>query len=152
MITFNIQRTLDKDDMGSPEFNHVYQLHLGNDPDGSTAGYVTDQHADGRPWGYAPDVTNSELNDIEIATTDSDLPKWQALTGNSGQHGYTGAVMHPSEQWSQCHIDDLLDAADQPDSVILYFAIVEVRDEDGDFPDGDPIGWAVVYTLGGDLR
>jgi len=147
VITFNIQRTLDADDIGSPEFNHVYQLTYGNER-GERAAYVTDQHADGRPWGYAPDVTNSELDDIEIATTDRDLPKWQALTGNSGQDRYTGAVMHPSERWSQCHVDDLIDAADTPERLPIYFAIVEVRDEDGDFPDGDPIGWAVVYTLG----
>lgn len=145
MITFNIQRTLDADDIGSPEFNHVYQLTFGNER-GEAKGYVTDQHADGTPWGYAPDVTNVELADIEIMTTDRSLPTWRALTGNTGQHGYNGAVMHPSELWSQCHIDDLLAAADTPDRRPIYFAVVEVRDENGEYPDGDPIGWAVVYT------
>lgn len=140
MITFNAKRTLDDDSVGSPEFNAVYRftvVDLGDDVEG----WITDMRADGHPWAFAPDVTHSEANDVDLEEG------WQALTGHTGQHGYRGAVMHPSEQWSQCHVDDLITLADNPDGG-LFFAIVEVRDEDGNFPDGDPIGWAVVYKLG----
>jgi hypothetical protein len=41
---------------------------------------------------YAPEVFNSDTSDVDIISND-----WEALTGMTGQHGYNGAVMHPSE-------------------------------------------------------
>lgn len=138
-ITFNIQRTLDREDIGAPEFDHVYRLTTLERPDGTLEGYVTASHADSRPWGFAPEVYNDDERDVTLPDG------WQALTGNTGQYGYSGAVMHPSELWSQCHVDDLVAAGDNPDHLDVYFAVVEVIDLD------DPeavVGWAVVYTLG----
>ncbi|QUE25383.1 hypothetical protein SEA_FIZZLES_89 [Microbacterium phage Fizzles] len=143
MRVFNIERTLDHGQ--SPDFDHVLMLIAVELPDGSLAGYVIEQ-VNGGAWDWAPDVSHSEERDVEIMRTSTNPGTWQVLTGNSGQHGYDGAVQHPSELWSQCHVDDLVRLADHPGHALL-FTCVEVRDEDGGLPDGDPIGWAVAYKL-----
>lgn len=132
MITFDLARMMYQDDIGSPDFNSVYRLTS----DG-VDGYVTDMRPDGSPWGFAPDMVEYGRDDISI-----DEP-WQALTGNSGQQGYTGPVMHPSEQWSRCHVDDLIRIADDDTVAYLLFSVVVVLD--GNDMDGEPSGWAVVY-------
>ncbi|QWY80575.1 hypothetical protein SEA_QUAMMI_89 [Microbacterium phage Quammi] len=143
MRVFNIERTLD--DGQSPDFDHVsllISIPVGED---ATSAYVIERQ-DGVAWDWAPDVSHSEATDVDIMPTSLAAGKWEVLTGSTGQHGYNGAVMHPSEQWSQCHVDDLVRLADHPGHALL-FTIVEVRDEDGSLPDGDPIGWAVAYKL-----
>ncbi len=85
----------------------------------------------------APDVVNVEgqqtPNDIEIRGE-----HWEALTGHTGQYSYNGAVMHPSE-YIGGGLEDYLLA--NPG----VYVVVEVRDDDGQYPDADPlIGWAIL--------
>lgn len=69
---------------------------------------------------------------------------WSAWsTGRSGQYLYQGAVMHPSEFIGGGFERDMLA---EPG---IYVA-VEVRDADGQFPEGDPIGWVVLRYEGHD--
>lgn len=139
MKVSRIERTLD--DGQSPDFDHVLMLIAVELPDGSLSGYVIDR-TDTRSWDWAPEVWNaSSEDDVYVQGLG-----WQVLTGRTGQHGYNGAVQHASEQWSQCHVDDLVRLADHPGHALL-FTIVEVRDEDGELNDGDPIGWVVAYKL-----
>ncbi len=118
-----------------PEFDIPYTLH----PDGN----VTDSSVN-----YLPPVMvdDPEGGDIVI-----DSAEWSALKGYTGQHGYHGAIMHPSEQWGQWAIDALKEAGDSmgPDyrGAPVTFAVVEAMDEDGSYPDGDAIGWVVIYRV-----
>ncbi|QIQ63668.1 hypothetical protein SEA_NIKE_88 [Microbacterium phage Nike] len=139
MNVSRVESTLD--DGKSPDFDHVLMLIAVELPDGSLAGYVIDRN-DGHAWDWAPDVWNASSED-DVYVQGSG---WEVLTGHTGQYGYNGAVQHTSEQWSQCHVDDLVRLADHPGHALL-FTIVEVREEDGSLPDGDPIGWAVAYKL-----
>lgn len=150
MITFDAQRTLDGDGDIHLDFDHVYRI--------DARGMITDQPALTAAWDYAPIVEHDDDADILIDDRPrGEHPAWDALTGNSGQHGYTGAVMHPSEMWSQCHIDDLVRIADDDTIITLLFAIVAVEvaqcdafitngwcDCDNECP-AEPAGWAVVY-------
>src|SRR5690606_22027104 len=59
--------------------------------------YVTDA-----PDGiYAPDVEHDDRHDVLIDgqpyREHGALTPWEALTGYTGQHGYTGPTMHASE-------------------------------------------------------
>lgn len=143
MKVFNIERTLDEGK--SPDFDHVLMLIAIELPDESLTGYVIEQ-VGGNVWDWAPEVSHDEERDVLVNGMPRGVYPWNVLAGNSGQHGYTGAVMHASELWSRCHIDDLVRLADHPGHALL-FTCVEVRDEDGSLPDGDPIGWAVAYKL-----
>ena len=94
---------------------------------------------------YIPTVEHSEISDVLIdgvGLIDGPGPisEWTALTGYTQQHGYRGAVMHPSETMSDEAVREAVREAGGD-----LFSIVEVRDEDGIYPDGDPIGWAIVY-------
>lgn len=143
MKVFNIERTLDEG--RSPDFDHVLMLVAIQLPDESLTGYVIEQVA-GNVWDWAPEVQHDEKHDVLVNGMPRGVYPWNVLTGNSGQDRYTGAVMHPSELWSRCHVDDLVRLADHPGHALL-FTVVEVRDDDGSLPDGDPIGWAVAYKL-----
>ena len=143
MKVFNIERTLDEG--RSPDFDHVLMLVAIQLPDESLTGYVIEQVA-GNVWDRAPEVQHDEKHDVLVNDMPRGVYPWNVLTGNSGQDRYTGAVMHPSELWSRCHVDDLVRLADHPGHALL-FTVVEVRDDDGSLPDGDPIGWAVAYKL-----
>lgn len=87
---------------------------------------------------YAPEVLNDENHDIYI-----EADGWTAFTGYTGQWSYSGAVMHPSEYIGGRLADAILEMAAEDSRTV--FALVEVRDESGEYPDGDPIGWAVLY-------
>jgi len=64
---------------------------------------------------YAPEVWNSETNDIEIMGNG-----WEALTGYTGQHGYHGAVMHASEYIGGGLADDILATPGTYVAVVVY--------------------------------
>lgn len=87
---------------------------------------------------YAPTVTNDPDGDIII-----DDESWHALTGKSGQYGYSGAVMHPSEYIGEYLAMDIAHACDEAyeDGRKLAWSVVTVDDDD----DGEPIGWAMVW-------
>ncbi|QWY80474.1 hypothetical protein SEA_ZAGIE_92 [Microbacterium phage Zagie] len=156
MNVSRIESTLD--DGKSPDFDHVLMLIAVELPDGSLAGYVIEQ-VGGSVWDRAPEVSHSEEHDVEINGMPRGVYPWDVLTGNSGQHGYTGAVMHPSELWSQCHVDDLVRLADHPGHALLFTCVV-VNDNDHDdvacgcngeecevYEDDRTVGWAVAYKL-----
>ena len=83
---------------------------------------------------FPPDVAVDPRGDVTVSGG------WRVITGKTGQHGYSGAIMHQSET-----ADDATILRWVQDAGATHFAIVEVRDEDGDYPGGDPIGWAVAY-------
>ncbi len=122
------QRRADAATIQGQEFDHPFTIY----PDGILT--------DAGPGIYAPDVTNDPAGDVEIGSSD-----WQAMVGLTNQWSYHGAVMHPSEfvgEYIAAAMRDHAHDAGHP----VTFAIVEVRDEDGQHSDGDPIGWAIVYT------
>lgn len=80
---------------------------------------------------YAPDVYNDSSADILIESND-----WEALTGYTGQYGYNGAVMHPSEFIGGGLARDILENPG-------VYVLVEVRDESGEYPE-TAIGWAIL--------
>ncbi|WNN95112.1 hypothetical protein SEA_MAGRITTE_161 [Microbacterium phage Magritte] len=85
-----------------------------------------------------PDVHLDPHTDVYV----SGLGTWTALTGYTQQQSYRGAVMHPSETADDDVIREWVREAGGD-----LFALVEVRDEDGSYPDGDAIGWAIVYRV-----
>lgn len=122
----------------------------------STYSALTGEHVGGL---YVPTVEHSDTADIlidGIGLVDGPGPvtEWRALTGYTGQHGYRGAVMHPSETMSD---DAIREAVREAGGDV--FAIVEVGahdDAEPVFPDEpdycetygcahEPAGWAVIY-------
>lgn len=99
-----------------------------------------------QPGEYAPTVTHVEgerhPNDVSI---DMVGEGWSLLHGYTGQYGYRGGVMHPSEMFSAGMAADMSDPS-------LYdpglFALVVVEVDDGS-EDSEPAGWAVAYKRDG---
>lgn len=82
---------------------------------------------------YAPSVYNDPDGDVII----DGGSEWRAIVGKTGQYGYRGAVMHPSETADDATIARWVDEAGG-----TVFAIVEVVDcED----ESALVGWAIVY-------
>lgn len=110
------------------QFDHVIRV----DADGS----VTE------PTGvYAPEIHVSADDDGQILDSDEtemreyvERQGWTLLTGYTGQHGYHGPIMHPSEFIGGTLARDILAAPG------LYVAlVVDTLDDD------EPAGWAVAY-------
>lgn len=121
--------TIDTDTF-DPDFDHVYLI------DG--LGIIVEP--DAPIW--APEVMNDPTEDVHVSDS-----SWAVLTGHTGQHGYNGAVMHPSEQWGDWAIRDLASRADEGH---IAFCITEVRpdldeQDNDDYSDESPIGWAVAW-------
>jgi hypothetical protein len=115
------------DAISAQGFDHAFQIVDGKVIDAPDLGRTT----------WVPDVSHDETDDVRIDGDD-----WSALTGMTGQYGYSGAAMHVSETVGAGMARVMAEiSADAPH----VFAMVEIREEDGDFPEGDPIGWAMVY-------
>lgn len=84
---------------------------------------------------YAPEVYHDETDDIEIVSDE-----WEAMTGYTGQHGYNGAVMHPSETLSGGLAYDILNESHGD-----IYVVVAVLDYDN--PEA-LVGWAVLRYTG----
>lgn len=99
------------------EFDHVIEVHAD--------GHVTE------PSGiYAPTLYEDEL--------DSD--EWDLMNGYSGQHAYSGPVMHNSEFIGGRLAQDILATPG------FYVAIVASWDNDEDEDDNPTVeGWAIAY-------
>lgn len=118
----------------------------------------------GEPVGslYIPTVEHHDTEDILIdgGPTVSHAARfdvhsgWDAITGRTGQDGYRGAVMHPSETATDEQVREWVrDAGGDT------FAIVEVSGHDDAEPvfpaepdycerwgcAHDPAGWAIIY-------
>lgn len=94
-------------------------------------------HADGTVTDdareFAPDVVYVEGSAGRVMTEGA---HWQLLTGYTSQHGYRGPIMHASEYIGGRLADDIL-------STPGVYVVVEVREPDTSYPEGDPIGWVV---------
>lgn len=115
------------DQIDSFEFDHPFTIH----PDRS----ITD--AIGTV--YAPEVFHDDDADIVIHGDG-----WKAITGFTGQYGYSGAVMHPSERigrWLAEYMAGL--AADGP--VTFVVVAVECLPDEGDDDLPEPAGWAILH-------
>lgn len=95
------------------EFDHVIQVH--------EDGTITD--APSNVW--APGLYDDELDD----------DRWTLMKGYSGQHMYSGPIMHNSEYIGGRMEQDIREAPG------YYVALVNVDTED----DGNSEGWAVAY-------
>lgn len=121
---------------------------------------ITGEHVSGV---YIPTVEHHGVHDILIdggptrdrSNGDMEVNSgWNALTGNTGQYGYHGAVMHASETMEDETVRELVTAAGGD-----VFAIVAVgghSDTDPVFPEEpdyceeygcahEPAGWTVIY-------
>lgn len=83
---------------------------------------------------YVPSVYNDSETDVYVESS-----QWKALTGYTGQHGYNGAVLHPSEYFG----GDLL--KDVSEDIGGEYALTVVYDLDDD--DSDIIGWCVLRKV-----
>src|SRR5688500_2802759 len=121
--------------MNDQDFDHVWTVTLDR--------RVIDVEHDGEGYDvHAPDVVNDPDGDVDIYSE-----HWHALTGMTGQYGYSGAVMHKAESCGRgmaMAIAHMCDEAYEQDRKLAW-SVVEVRGEDGAYPEGDPIGWAVVW-------
>lgn len=116
-------------DIDGQEFDHVFRI--------TPKGCV-----DGPERVYAPDVYNDPDGDITIDAMEGD--EWTALTGRTGQYGYHGAVMHPSEYIGGNLARDIIEMsaeADEEGSPLLWTVVTVVDSDD----DEDDMGWAVLY-------
>ena len=85
------------------------------------------------PAVYAPSVFHDDETDVTV-----DGPDWRPLRGYTGQYGYSGAVMHPSEYLGGRLAADIL----AEPGVYVVVAVEVMPDDDDDSP--EPAGWAVL--------
>ena len=98
--------------------------------------------ADGKVWDE-PDWYAPSLND---GVLDGAGAGWELLGGYSGQYGYSGPIMHPSEYIGGRMERDILARPG------LYVALVDYPTGDPDEDESpEPDGWAVAYLELADL-
>jgi hypothetical protein len=119
------------------EFDHVIRVHVG--------GTISEPAKV-----YAPEIYITSDVDGQISAADDaymiervKAQGWELLTGYSGQYGYSGPVMHPSES-----IGGRLEM-DIRNTPGYYVALVvddidELNTSDDDY-ESIPVGWAVAY-------
>jgi hypothetical protein len=110
------------------EFDHVFILH----PDGT----VTDAPPIRGYW--APEVVNDPDGDVDMCG----YHEWSCITGMTGQYGYSGAVMHPSE-----YVGDGVARvmAEMSAELPIAFCLTVVTDLDTREGDDNAVGWAICY-------
>lgn len=97
--------------------------------------------ADHKPLEYTYDW-NVIVPCVELIgnTIDVDSYSWAAITGYSSQHGYTGPIMHPSEQLTNFVLRDIVKRY----GTATRYAITEVIDSED--PD-NLIGWIMLREM-----
>lgn len=93
---------------------------------------------------YAPEVWHDEVSDVLIGEEGWEVSEegWEAFsTGYTGQHGYSGPVMHASEYIGGRLADDILTTPG-----VYVVCAVEVLPEDDD-PEPFPAGWIVLRKV-----
>lgn len=103
------------------------------------------------PINVNPDGTLTELDNYPLepdAYVDTDGtdhfegdPRWKPMAGYSGQHGYSGPVMHASEYIGGRMAEDILSTPG-----IYTTLVVGAYDDDGEWSE-EPAGWAVVRIV-----
>jgi hypothetical protein len=111
MTTANVNRDNLSDVM---DFDHVIRVHAD--------GTVTDE-----PSIFAPGLYDGEVG-----------KGWTLLNGYSGQHCYSGPIMHASEVIGGGMADDILSTPG------VYVALVDYPSDDS-----EPEGWAVARMVEG---
>lgn len=107
---------------------------------------------------YETDGTVSHIGDAytEDGRTLSDVSgdlAWQAVDGLSGQYGYSGPIMHPSENLSEHTVRGLLDGLYQC-VVVTYIGPCEDHGDDWEACEGSSCdtapeeGWALMRYVG----
>ena len=86
------------------------------------------------------DYTVPEVELIDGELEISPRQKWEPVTGYSGQHGYSGPIMHASEQFSPNVLQDM---HERYGSHSIYgLAVVESWDDEHD--EYDAVGWIIL--------
>lgn len=92
----------------------------------------------------APHMYAPELDGEEILST---IP-WQYVNGFSGQYGYSGPVMHPSEYIGGGIERHITENPGLYVAVAIYPTLEEqlaVLEEDEELGNAEPYGWAVLF-------
>lgn len=83
---------------------------------------------------YAPELTGVDDSELQAQAR---AAGWAGLlTGHTGQHGYSGPVMHPSEYVGGGLERDILANPG-------WYVVTTVTDDENE--DWEPYGWAVAY-------
>ena len=142
-----------------PRNRRAPELWMPVDEDGQDVefGHVVTVHEDGRvtedATHYAPELSMPVDEDgQDVDTNDEGLHAtaraagWELLTGWTGQHGYRGPVMHPSEFVGgglACYV------LDTPGHYVVVsvecYPAYEVDEDEADALDLEPAGWAIAY-------
>lgn len=108
------------------DFDHCFQV-------------VDGQVRDAPRGVYAPEVIHDDADDVAIYGDG-----WRCFTGMTGQYGYHGAVMHPSEYIGSGIAQVIAEhAADNPGAVFAIVTVEVLPDDDDEEP--EPAGWAIAY-------
>lgn len=88
---------------------------------------------------YSVNYTGNDGNGNDYLELDDN---WVAVSGMSGQHDYSGPVMHTSETLTSGIIDSIV--SDKP--VRICLSLVTDMSDDPDFPEdsADTIGWIIL--------
>lgn len=91
---------------------------------------------------YIPKVTHDDEHDILLdGVPHKQADAWEVFSiGYTGQHGYNGGVMHPSE-YLGLHSKLLDDVMDNPGTYVIVAVEVEPTDDD---PEPAPAGWTIL--------
>lgn len=117
----NVTRDTLSDEM---DFDHVVVVN----PDGTLSEFPSGVSAPESVW---DNETGLQMDD----------DRWEAVSGGyTGQYGYNGPVMHPSEQLSGRLAQDILDRPG------MYVTVVVMQDTEflEDDYAAEPVGWAVL--------
>lgn len=82
---------------------------------------------------YVPSVYNDSETDVYVESS-----QWEALTGYTGQHGYSGAVLHPSEYFGGGLLKDVSEDIGGEYALTVVYGLED---------DSDIIGWCVLRKL-----
>lgn len=128
---------------GRHRFDRGFLSEMGEWINGLEFGTVFDVtpagDVEGHPGLYAPEVYNSDTDDVEIA--DMAGERWEALTGMTGQYAYNGAVMHSSEFIGDQIARKLMGLAQDETQT---FVVTTVEDIDDDEREGIA-GWCILH-------
>lgn len=96
---------------------------------------------------YAPEVFYDPDQGLLIDGETEKIRGWQALTGFTGQYGYNGPIMHPSELWTDAMLERLR-ILSQDGPLTFTLQVVEspcyLRDEP--CLSDELVGWVVLYN------
>lgn len=129
LFTPEIHSTGDGSLSGAMDFDHVIRVYEGG---------MIDAHPESAP--YAPEMygdTDEELSAYALGQG------WEFATGYTGQYGYNGLCMHPSEFIGGALAEHILATPGYWVAVIVPGRADDPSDADSYDP--EPAGWAVAH-------